>query len=80
MNILELMRNFGKDAAKFIQAGMPVVTAEEFKDRLETCNSCDLLKDNGSCSLCGCHMAVKAKWATAVCPHKPTKWKEIKKK
>lgn len=80
MNILELIKNFGKESLNFVQAGMPIVTKEEYKKRLETCNSCDILKDNGSCGLCGCNMSVKAKWATSKCPHKPTKWEEIKKK
>ena len=35
---------------------------------------------NDTCGLCGCKIALKAKWATTECPDKPARWPEIKEK
>ena len=40
---------------------------EVFKERLETCNSCEHLSGD-KCMKCGCTMSVKCKWGTASCP------------
>jgi len=67
MDILKLTKNFAVEAVKFIAAGAPIVPEEVFKERLETCNSCEHLSGD-KCMKCGCTMSVKCKWGTAACP------------
>jgi|TARA_R110000744_G_scaffold281190_1_gene393121 hypothetical protein len=69
-----LLSNFIKEGAKFLQAGMPVVKADVYTERMRTCYECPELKENLSCGLCGCNMEMKAKWGTASCPATPPKW------
>lgn len=71
-SILELVKNFGKEIAKFTKAGAPIVTKEEYKDRLQTCAGCEHLKNERRCGLCGCVVAMKAQMKTAECPE--NKW------
>ena len=41
--------------------------------RLEICNSCEYMKNNSTCILCGCYMKAKASIPGAQCPI--AKWK-----
>jgi len=78
MTIFEKVKQFTKELAKYIQAGSPNVTSEEYEERLNTCNDCEHITEKFTCGKCGCNMTAKAKWATSACPE--NKWPEIKKK
>jgi|TARA_R110002012_G_scaffold241586_3_gene415772 hypothetical protein len=83
MNIFKLTLQFAKEAAKYIAEGAPNVSPEQYEERLKACQSCEHRVEgthNDSCGLCGCKIAVKAKWQTTDCPDKPSRWPEIKKK
>tara|TARA_R100001594_G_scaffold148003_1_gene202167 strand:- start:2543 stop:2806 length:264 start_codon:yes stop_codon:yes gene_type:complete len=74
-SILEMIKNFSRDLAVYIANGSPNVTEEDYKERLETCQSCPSLKESVMrCMTCGCLVEHKAKWKTTVCPE--DKWKD----
>jgi len=68
LSLLELVKNFGKEISKFTKAGAPMVTEDEYKTRLQTCATCEHLKRERRCGLCGCVVAMKAQMKTANCP------------
>jgi len=83
MNIFKLTLQFAVEAAKYIKKGQPNVTPDQYEERLKICNTCPEKKEgthNDICGICGCKIALKAKWATTKCPDKPERWPEIKKK
>lgn len=43
------------------------------KERLSFCQTCDKLI-NGTCSLCGCYVELRAAKRRMACPHVPQKW------
>lgn len=44
------------------------VSTEEKQRRLEICQGCEHLRDNGTCGKCGCLLSVKAAWSSEKCP------------
>ena len=83
MNIFKLTLQFAREASKYIKEGRPNVSPDQYQERLEICDTCTHKKvgtHNDTCGLCGCKIALKAKWATTECPDKPTRWPEIKEK
>lgn len=45
-----------------------LVSKEEYKSRLKTCNLCPHKSSINICKLCGCFVILKAKLAEAKCP------------
>tara|TARA_R110000744_G_scaffold115465_2_gene216072 strand:- start:292 stop:531 length:240 start_codon:yes stop_codon:yes gene_type:complete len=79
MKIFELISNFSSEVYKYVKEGRPNVNEDEYKERIETCSTCEHLnQQKATCKMCGCYMPVKATWATSNCPK--GKWKEIEKK
>ena len=77
-NIFEKAANFAKAAVKHVASGMPKVSDEQLKIRLDVCDICpEVNKDNPNwtCTKCGCNLKIKASWATQDCPIK--KWPAI---
>lgn len=75
LSFLKMVSNFTQELAEFVAAGAPVIKPEDYQKRLEACNACEHLKRN-RCSLCGCVVEYKAKWATTDCPDTPSRWKK----
>jgi len=73
LSITQMLSNFKKELVEYVKQGAPNVTADQYKQRLLKCNSCEHLK-NKRCGLCGCVVEVKAKWATSDCPD--NRWKK----
>ena len=74
-SLFQMIRGFTKDLTKYISEGAPNVSAEDYGDRLDACNSCPhLLKDSMKCGICGCLIENKAKWQTTTCPDTPPRW------
>ena len=74
-NIFKMATNFAKELGKYIKEGAPNVTHAQYTKRLEACIACpNLDQETVRCTLCGCHMEHKAKWLTATCPDKPSRW------
>ena len=65
---MRMVKNFTNELGKFISAGAPVVDKFQYEDRIKTCLSCEHLKRNKRCGLCGCVVEMKAAWETAECP------------
>ena len=78
MDVVTLVKNFSREALKFVAAGAPIVEQDVYEERLNICNSCEHLIDGNKCGKCGCTMSVKCKWGTSACPIK--KWDAVKKK
>lgn len=77
-SLLKMLSNFAKASIEYVAAGMPSVTEEQYKERVETCLSCPhLLEETKQCGLCGCYIEQKASWQTAKCPDDPSRWKPI---
>jgi len=77
MKIFDLVKQFTSEITHYVKNGMPNVSASEYQDRLEACNTCPHKKES-TCGLCGCVIALKAKMATSDCPDDPPRWPEIK--
>lgn len=74
-NVFKMMKSFGKDLSKYVLAGAPNCTKEDYKERLLTCDACPhLLRHLMRCGKCGCLVEHKAKWKTTTCPE--GKWKK----
>ena len=79
MNILKLVANFSKEFTNFAKQGMPIVSKNQYRERVEACETCPHRK-NIKCGLCGCIIAAKARMETTNCPDTPSRWPEINKK
>ena len=55
--------------------GIRLADADEYRQRLEICRSCEKFEYGSTCSLCGCVMQVRALLRDGRCPypHRP-KW------
>ena len=74
--LLDMAKTFSKELAKYIAAGSPNVSQEEYEERLAECNKCVyFIKDRMRCGKCGCLIEHKAKWKTTACPDIPPRWK-----
>jgi hypothetical protein len=68
-NVFKMMRSFGNDLSKYVLAGAPNCSKEDYKERLLTCDSCpQLMRNVMRCGACGCLVEHKAKWRTTTCP------------
>ncbi len=75
-SILKKAANFTKAVTKHAANGFKNVPEIVYNDRMDKCNNCDKLRDNGQCSECGCVVKIKAAWAREKCPI--DKWSEYK--
>ena len=74
-NVFKMMKSFGKDLSKYVLAGAPNCSEEDYKERLLTCDACPhLMRNVMRCGKCGCLVEHKAKWRTTTCPI--SKWKK----
>tara|TARA_R100000700_G_C3172279_1_gene146830 strand:+ start:572 stop:838 length:267 start_codon:yes stop_codon:yes gene_type:complete len=61
--------NLSKSILDYAKSGFKNTPQDKYKERLTVCDSCELLDEiNGTCTVCGCVMAVKAKWHVEKCP------------
>jgi len=68
-NMLNKAWNLTKSIVEYAKSGFENTSKDNYKKRLTICDSCNLLdKDKGKCTVCGCVMAVKAKWEVEKCP------------
>ena len=80
MNILKLVKSFTSDMTEFVKQGAPVVSPEEYKERLEICSGCEYKEEIRlpKCGKCGCYLAIKARMKNTNCPI--NKWRTEGKK
>tara|TARA_R110000787_G_scaffold151627_4_gene265394 strand:- start:353 stop:679 length:327 start_codon:yes stop_codon:yes gene_type:complete len=79
-SIFKMIKSFSRDLAKYIKEGAPNVSPIDYAERLDACKACPNLKPSiMRCGLCGCLLEHKAKWTTAECPDKPSRWKTQEK-
>lgn len=76
--IFEKAANFAVALTKHVATGMPTLTEDKVKIRLDICDTCPEVNKstpNWTCTKCGCNLKVKASWAGQDCPIK--KWPAI---
>ena len=66
-SLLQQAWNLAGSLADFIADGCKTVTANEYRQRLEICDSCDQRRDN-RCTKCGCRLSLKARGRAFKCP------------
>ena len=72
----QMFKNFAKDLTTNLKAGFPIVTQEQYEERLDTCRVCDdYIEETRRCGKCGCYLEYKARLRASTCPMTPTKWK-----
>lgn len=67
-SLLDKAISAGTAAVKFVAAGAPLTPNYELAKRLQTCSMCDKKTPGWNCSVCGCHIPIKARMATEKCP------------
>jgi hypothetical protein len=70
---IQMAKNLAVAVKDHIKEGAENVSAEILQSRLSLCSICEFRNDE-QCSLCGCFVASKAKWAEQQCPI--GKWKK----
>jgi hypothetical protein len=70
---IQMAKNFAVAIKDHIKEGAEDAGSDILEDRLSTCSICEF-RNNEQCSLCGCYLAKKAKWAESECPI--GKWKK----
>ncbi|WP_437202994.1 DUF6171 family protein [Planctomicrobium sp. SH664] len=66
-SLLQQGWNLASSLASFIADGARTVSPEEYQQRLEICDTCEL-RHGSRCLKCGCHLAVKAQGKAFHCP------------
>lgn len=59
--------NLSKSLAAFVADGMRFVSRDEYRARLEICDSCPE-RDGNRCRQCGCRLSLKARGRAFECP------------
>lgn len=59
--------NLARALADFVADGCKTVTADEYRRRLEICDTCDQRRNN-RCMKCGCRLSLKARGRAFACP------------
>jgi hypothetical protein len=55
----------------FVADGCTTVSADQYRERLQICDSCEQRKGN-RCRQCGCRLSIKARGRAFTCPNE--KW------
>lgn len=74
-SVLELVSNFTGALTRWVAAGAPTVTKEQYHQRLSICKACPHWNGN-KCVKCGCYR-LKHWLATEKCPDTPSKWPSL---
>lgn len=59
--------NLARSLADFVADGLRTVTADQYRQRLEICDTCDRRRGN-RCMVCGCRLSLKARGRAFRCP------------
>jgi hypothetical protein len=66
--------NLARALADFLADGCQTLTEEQYRRRLEICDTCDRRRGN-RCLVCGCRLALKARGRAFQCPL--SQWPEV---
>ena len=66
-SIYKKIFSFAKSLKDFAADGMVLVEENKYEERLKICNTCKF-RDNNSCKVCGCNLAIKAAARAFHCP------------
>jgi len=59
--------NLARALADFVSDGCKLVTEEQYRARLQTCDTCEYRRAN-RCLKCGCRLRIKARGRAFKCP------------
>lgn len=59
--------NLASSLLAFVADGLTTVTAEQYRERLQICDTCDK-RTGATCTLCGCNTEIKAHGRAFQCP------------
>ena len=59
--------NLAESLASFVADGCHLVTAEQYRQRLEICDVCEARREN-RCMVCGCRLSLKSRGRAFQCP------------
>src|SRR5947207_2326363 len=65
--VLQKAWNLAAALAAFVADGCQTVSPEEYRGRLEICDTCDQ-REQVMCRACGCNITLKARGRTMACP------------
>lgn len=65
--LLEKAANFASALVSHAQSGFQKLPLGIVEDRLRVCGGCEQ-NNGGRCAACGCHVSLKAGWASQDCP------------
>lgn len=72
------VQNLSKAVYNHITTGSCKVDDKVYLQRMRKCLTCEhLVKEKKACSICGCFVHTKTKWAEQECPDDPPRWKAI---
>ncbi len=67
-SLIQKAKNFASALTDHIKAGLPVVSDEVQQRRIKICEGCPLFNlDHRTCTVCGCAMDEKTRWAEQQC-------------
>lgn len=65
--LLEKAANFASSLISHAQSGFQKLALDLVEARLSICSECEQ-NNEGRCAACGCHVSLKASWASQNCP------------
>ncbi len=66
--MIDKITRFVYSLKKRIKSDFTDVDETTYQKRLAVCELCPNKTENWQCSLCGCFLAIKARWSTEDCP------------
>jgi len=64
----QMAKNLLHAVKEHVSSGWSKCTEEESAERFEVCSSCERMREDKRCSLCGCFMELKSTWKEQKCP------------
>lgn len=69
------VKNFAKAVYTHVKSGSKQVDDKVYLKRMRECLKCPhLVRKSKACSICGCYVHTKTRWAEQECPDKPPRW------
>lgn len=64
----QMAKNLMSAAVSHLRSGWSKCPPEQSAERYNICKSCEKLRDDGRCAICGCFMDIKSTWKEQKCP------------
>lgn len=64
----QMVKNLASATVDHAKNGFKNIDDDAYLRRRSTCDECEFFRSDERCSVCGCFMKIKARWAASVCP------------